>query len=84
MKRLDSDKQVNKIWEARSNGKGKRGRPELTWNRAMGDTFKAQNITWEQAGRLLRGRNKWNNLIKEVQTIQRRNKPGHIRHLRIR
>lgn len=57
--RMDNDRQVKQVWEARSSSKRARGRPRESWNNAVGKILKRKGQTWQSAKILALDRRRW-------------------------
>lgn len=64
LQRLKKTTQVKRIWEAKTTGKKKRGRPALMWNDALGRILKRKGKTWAEAKKLAENRQEWNKFIR--------------------
>ena len=51
MKRMYSDRMVKQVWEAKSGGRKKRGRPQLTWDGIIGNILRERGLGWREAKR---------------------------------
>ncbi|KAJ8947898.1 hypothetical protein NQ318_010044 [Aromia moschata] len=57
--RLPNNTPTRKIWEARSYGKRKRGRPEETWDDTIKKIMEKKKVTIKRAKEMARDRKTW-------------------------
>lgn len=65
MLRMKEEKPVRKIWEAKTEGKRHRGRPQKTWDNVIEDILKNKNLTLNQTRILAQNRKEWTKLTRE-------------------
>lgn len=57
---MGTNKQVNKIWETKTTGKTKKGRPRKTWNGAI---VEIRRKRWKETREMAKDRSKWRKWI---------------------
>lgn len=66
LQRLDENRAVKKVWEAKVLNKRKRGRPQTTWDHTIAETLNRKGITWKEAQTKTKDRKQWRNFVKSV------------------
>ena len=66
MQRLDSDRMVKQVWEGKSGGRKKRGRPRLTCDGMMGNIVRERGLGWREAKTLSMDRIRWKKFVYRV------------------
>lgn len=64
MKRVPEERQSRQVWEAKTTGRRKRGRPSMTWDKEVEELLKSRGLSWNQAENLARDRNTWRKVAK--------------------
>lgn len=64
MKRLSAERQVRQVWEARTTGKRKQGRPNKTWDKDMYEIMDRRGLNWKQAEIMAQDRTIWRAVVK--------------------
>lgn len=62
--RMDKDRTVKKVFEARPKGKNRIGRPRKTWKEELKEAAEARNIKWEEIRTTAKDRKKWREICK--------------------
>lgn len=62
--RMNNDRQVKSVWEARTTGKNRRGRPRQTWNQSVLEILNNRHTTWTEAKQLTKNRKEWRKFCK--------------------
>lgn len=65
MKRLNANRQVRKIWEAKTIGRKKKGRPRRTWDNEVARILKSRGLVWKEAEVWAQDRRKWKRIVNE-------------------
>lgn len=65
LNRMNSDRQVKSVWEARDIQRRSRGRPKETWNNVIVKTLQKKNTTWHEAQKLCVDKKKWKKFVEE-------------------
>lgn len=65
MKRLPEERQVRQVWEARTTGRRKKGRPSRTWDKEVDEIMNRRGLNWNQAEIMARDRTIWRAVVKE-------------------
>lgn len=63
LQRMNNDRPVKQIYEARLQAKRRRGRPRQTWNGMIGDILQRRGKPWREAAALARDRQAWRKFI---------------------
>lgn len=64
--RMNKERPVKNIWEARSMKKRNRGRPRKTWNDAVRETLERRGLSWKRASQLARNKKEWTKIVYNV------------------
>ena len=59
MFRMDDERQVKKIWQARTMQKRGRGRPKKSWNEVLAERLKERGLSWIEGKRMATNRREW-------------------------
>ncbi|KAJ3640286.1 hypothetical protein Zmor_003595 [Zophobas morio] len=65
LNRMNQDRQVKKIWEAREYGKARKERPRKRWNDVITEALQRREITWPEAKQTALNRKQWRELIRK-------------------
>lgn len=63
IQRMNNNRQVKLVYEARPQTKRKRGRPRKTWNQEISRILQEKGKTWEEAKKLAKNRKEWKKFI---------------------
>lgn len=63
LQRMSNATQVKKIWESKTQGKRKRGRPKQTWDSVVGREISKRGKTWTEARGIAQDRKEWKRFI---------------------
>lgn len=66
LQRLDNDRPVKKIWEARTLKKRRRGRPKETWNNIIAKTLEKKKTSWQEAKMLSSNKKEWRMFVQSA------------------
>lgn len=61
--RMQNERPVKSIWEARIQRSKKRGRPRKTWNDEVATILKKKEITWTAATRMAKNKKEWTHFV---------------------
>lgn len=64
--RMRESRQVKNIWNARPQGKRRRGRPMQTWNESVEKILRRGNIKWSEARKLAEDRESWKTVVHKI------------------
>jgi Reverse transcriptase (RNA-dependent DNA polymerase) len=59
LQRMESTRQVKKIWEAKVNRKRRRGRPRKSWDKIVSEILENRGTTWREAKLKTSNRKEW-------------------------
>ncbi|KAJ8951320.1 hypothetical protein NQ318_008224 [Aromia moschata] len=75
LKRMNNDRPVKKVWEAKRQIKRRRGRPPTTWDQGIARIVESRGITRAEATTMAKNRKKWSTFVHGE-----RQKYGHEKH----
>lgn len=59
MVRMDKDRQVKRVWQARTARKRSRGRPRRKWDDMIAETLKEREMSWREGEKIAKDRKEW-------------------------
>lgn len=63
LQRMNTNRVVKQIWEAKTTDKRSRGRPQKTWDNILGKILRAKGKTWQEAKAVAMDKNKWRKFV---------------------
>ena len=63
LQRMKVDRTVRQVWEAKVVGKRSKGRPQQTWDKAIGKILKERGKTWATAKTLAINKKLWSEFV---------------------
>lgn len=64
--RMNEERPAKLVWEAKVQGKKRRGRPQKTWNMTVAEALRKRNLTWDEARRIAKDRTKWKKIVQKT------------------
>lgn len=61
--RMNADRQVRRVWEAKAGEVKRRGRPRNTWDSNMGEILRKKGSSWTEAKVLARDKKQWQHFV---------------------
>ena len=65
--RMNSERQVRKVWEAGITEKRERGRPPENWYSATSKLLKKKGLTWQEGKKLATNKKEWRKIVHEAE-----------------
>jgi hypothetical protein len=62
--RMDNNRQVKRVWDAKPIGKNRRGRPIKEWNSDISQILQSKGKTWQEATQMASNRKEWRKFVK--------------------
>ena len=59
LRKWDKKDWLEKVYEAKEDGKWKRGRPRKTWLKEVRKAYKAKGENWKDARKMCKNKEKW-------------------------
>lgn len=59
MQRMGDTRTVKRVWQTKTDGKRRRGRPRLTWDGSVGKILADRGVSWNQAAVMARNKKDW-------------------------
>lgn len=66
IQRMNEDRMVKKIWEARMGGKRNRGRPRVKWDDEIAKILVKKGKSWEEAKIIARNKKEWKKFVNHM------------------
>lgn len=66
LNRMNDDRPVKLVWQAKVQRARRRGRPKRTWNDDIAEVLKGKMMTWDQAVKMAKNKKAWTKFVYEL------------------